>query len=166
MDSYVTSNRLKVLFPNAKIIVCTRDKNEMIKSLYSQYIKEGGILTFEKFKTSFFNMNRLDYDDYINHLKHLFGKENVYVTSMEKLKQNHREFVEGICSFIGAIVPEYTNKKLNVSYTPNQLKVQRILNYFFKTNLNPYGLPPKMLWKKCLPSKMIVMNRLSRRILK
>lgn len=166
LDMKVTSLRLNGLLDDTKIIVCTREKSSMLKSLYSQYIKEGGILEREDFNKYFFNMQRLDYDTYLDFLYKLFGKENVLHVDFELLKKDDHKFVSSICSFMNQPIPSFTNKKLNPGYSQKQIEIQRFLNNAFKTKLNPNGLPPQRLWEIINPAKKLVNNRISKKIIR
>jgi hypothetical protein len=87
-------------------------------------------------------IEKLDYEPYVNYLIRLFGEENVYVYNFEYLKDETREFVDDLCSFIGVDSPEFKNIKRNRGYSLWQLKFSRIFNHFFKTPLNPKGIFP------------------------
>ena len=162
-DMYIIADRLSKMFGRAKIIVVTREKNSMLRSLYSQYIKEGGILTFGEFKNNFFKHERLEYDEYIRYLEDRF---DVLHLMFEELKNNPHGFVDKICEFIGVPIPSFEVKTYNVGYTDKQVEVQRLLNHLFKTRLNPHGLPPQRLWEFINPAKLVVCNRVVRRLSK
>lgn len=164
-DMYTTAVRLNDVLDFPKIIVCTREEKTMIKSLYSQYIKEGGTLTRSEFESDFFNHERLNYEQYISHLYEVFGHKNVCVVEFELLKRNSRTFVQKLCDFMDQDPPEFKNKKLNPSYSEKQMEVQRFLNKFFKTELNPKGLPPSRLWHIWNPPKKLINNRIARRLI-
>lgn len=164
-DMRLIAQRLSTLFPSPKILLCIREEKSMIKSLYSQYIKEGGTLTSWEFENIFFNRERLNYVIYISQLQGIFGKKNVCIIDFELLETNDKKFVETICTFMNQPIPEFGNKKINLGYSKKQLELQRFLNSFFKTQLNPNGLPPQKLWNYCHPAKNIVNNRIIRRLL-
>jgi hypothetical protein len=140
-------NNLKRMFPNAKIITCTRKRESWIKSLYKQYVWAGGVDTFERW------MNRMDdqvfdLDPYIESLKNNFS--DVLVLSFEDLKKDHRKYSRQLCDYIGSEIPTYENKKVNVSLSERQLNIYRIFNRVWKTHENPIGIPLFRHWRTLL----------------
>lgn len=147
-DMYVTMERIKNVFKNVKIIVGIRDVESITKSLYSQYIKEGGTCKMKGFTDSFLNReHRLNYKHYIKFLNKVFGKGNVYVMDFENLKKDKKKFVDDLCKFMEVKTPKYDDKKFNVKYTLWQIRIQRNINKIFKSKLNPDGLLPERLLK-------------------
>ena len=163
-DMYMIADRLHAVFDNPKIILCIRNKDTMINSLYSQYIKEGGILQKKDFIRECRLDKRLDYKPYIEYLEQLFDKKNVCVLRFEYLKKDAKQFVKNLCSFMNVEVPEFENKRYNVSLNQKQLEALRLINHAFKTKLNPRGLPPQRLWELTMIPKKIIISRFIRRL--
>ena len=164
IDMYIIATRLHNVFNNSKVIICIRNKDTITHSLYSQYIKEGGILEKEDFIKECHLDKRLEYDEYIKYLKALFGKNNVYVMKFEDLKEDANKFVSGLCKFMNVKTPEFENKKYNVSINEKQIEVLRLINRAFKTKLNPKGLPPQRLWELTTLPKKIIISRFVRKL--
>ena len=138
--SHVTTERLHRLFPNAKVIVILRNKEDLKKSTYTTYLKHGGVLTFDEYlelnKDEFKQL--LDFDAYLKHVRSLFS--DVYVDYLENLKKDNYTFVKGICDFIGVDVPKYNNKRHNINLTKKQTKLCLHLNHLFNNpNYNDNG---------------------------
>ena len=114
-------------YPDSKIIVIFREKNSWMKSLYSQYIKNGGTYNFEKWKSDFFNEKYLDYKEYENFLRDNF--KTVLVLWFEDLRKNPDAFIKSICDFIGVEIPVYDNKVVGKRFSSKQLAILRILNF-------------------------------------
>ena len=121
---YIIANRLKLLFPDAKILLVTRNKEGWKKSLYNHYIRSSvGSLSREDWEEQVFK--DIDYNKYISHLKSLFG--DVLVLDYKELKDNHDSFVKCICDFIGVPVPTYNkNTVLKSSNTRVADGIRRI----------------------------------------
>lgn len=132
-------NKLKNCFSDAKIIFGIREKKSLLSSIYRKYVMDGGILSFDEFKQSF-NIRKLDYEEYIDYLFKLFGRENVYIYKFEQMKNDIDSFVEGICSFLNVKPPKFENIRRNIGYSKNQVKIALLLNRFFKTEHNPRGI--------------------------
>lgn len=124
---YIVAEYLKKLFPEAKIIVGIREKESWLKSIYSQYIREGGTKTFEEFYREF-DKEHLNFEKYISYLKSLF--DEVFIYRFEDLKNNKYEVVKEICNFIGEPIPKFSEKKYRISLKPYQLKTMRAFNKF------------------------------------
>jgi len=115
-------------YPDSKVIVVFREKNSWMKSLYSQYIKNGGTYNFERWKRDFFNEKYLDFKGYEKFLQKNFKK--VLVLWFEDLRKNPDNFIKSICDFIGIKVPKYDNKIVGKGFSSRQLAFLRILNFF------------------------------------
>ena len=140
-ERYIKADRLKTLFPNAYILVGTRKPASWHNSLYSQYIKRGGVLKFDEWQD---NIDPVFFDvySYVKYLEKLFGKDKVYVYKFEDLKENHHKFVLGICAFLEADVPEYENRVFQKSFTDFQKNGMRIINKIMHSKQNPKGKLP------------------------
>lgn len=138
---YLILDKLKKLYPNARIIVGFRDKHEWIQSIYSQYIKNGGCLSYRIWLKFCFNNEYLDFDGYKKQIEKLFKK--VYVYDFNDLKTDIDGFAKNLCGFIGEPIPDYNYKVYNKKFTDNKLMVMRFVNMWFKSNENPSGFFPK-----------------------
>lgn len=108
---------LKKVYPNAKIIIGLREKDEWIESLYKQYIKMKPTGTRSYFMEHF-DKAYLDHESYVDLIKSLF--DDVYIYHYEKLKSKPNEFVDGICKFIGVETPKWENVVHNKSVSSGQ----------------------------------------------
>jgi len=148
--------KIKQLFPKAKIIFGTREKTDMLLSLYTRDVMDGSIRSFQKFQEEIVNINDLNYQPYIDHLIDVFDKKNVYIYKFEDMKKDIHSHVKKICDFIGVNVPDFTNKRVNAGYSLWQLKVSLVLNSFFKTWLNSKGIIPILY--PLLPHRIIFLS--------
>jgi hypothetical protein len=105
-------DRIKKIFPKAKIIFGTREKEENLVSWYVEYVAVGGTLDFQGFLDNYMNMNKLDYESYIEKLNEYYGKENVFVYSLDDLRKNQESLIKNICNFMGVKPPKNTEKHL------------------------------------------------------
>ena len=113
-DRFEIADRLHRLFPDASIIVGFRKKDSWVRSLYSLYVKNGGILDFDNFYNSVFDKNSLEFEEYLDYLHSLF--KSIYVYNFEDLKKNSEKFVKKMCDFIGVEVPIFNNRPRNVGW--------------------------------------------------
>jgi hypothetical protein len=126
---------LKKLHPNAKIIICVRkNKDSWIKSIYSQYVKQGGFKSFNKWFFEDFDEKFLEIDTYISNINKLFNE--VYVLYFEKFLKDKEGEIEKLCDFIGCKVPsdiDY-NKRYNQKWTGFRLLIGRFRSFLFKAS--------------------------------
>ena len=122
---------LKRLYPDAKIMIGIRDHKSILKSLYSQYVKEGGNLGYEEFLDEKINMERLNYKKWIDLYKKLFGEKKVWVYNFEDFKKDIDKVLQDMCKFIGCEVPKYDkNKRYATRWTDRQIKLCRMAHKY------------------------------------
>jgi len=121
-------DRIKKLFPNIKIIVVFRNKDEWIRSCYYQFIgtSENRLLvkSFKEYYDNYFNKSLLDFVSFEQYLKDMF--DDVLVLDYNLLKTDSNRFIEMICGFIGVDIPVYDNNKYNISLKDKHYKLLRL----------------------------------------
>ena len=153
-DRFILLDRLKKVFPEAKIIIGTRKKEENLVSWYVEYVAVGGILDFQGFLDKHMNLKKLDYEPYIDKLIKYYGKENVFVYTLDELRKNQDAVVRNLCKFMNVEPPKkYRKKPARVGYGIRALKISLFLNRFFKTPVNEKGIIP--WWGPILPQNII-----------
>ena len=147
-NRYLLADQLKRLFPEAKIVVVFREKESYIKSLYSQYIKGGGVHSYGWFKTYLSNASGfLDWDSYKSYLIGLWGYEQCLFLTFEDFLLDKKRFVQQLCTFFN--VPDVSSHvdytSLNTSLSERQIKVWRLMNTCFKSRWNTQAVLPQWL---------------------
>lgn len=123
---------LHKIFPNAKIIIGFRDKDSWLHSCYYQFIVSGGgFCSFEDYLRKYKDAV-LDFDKYLLEIKSLW--DDVFVYDFEDLKNVPDVLIRNLCDFIGCDIPEYENKRHNVSMNDNQLFFLKLINRMFTLN--------------------------------
>jgi len=130
IDRLKVIDNLHKLFPDAKIIVGTRNPYDMIDSLHSQYIRNGGycddvFLHYDIKKYA-------DYQKYIEHIQSLFKDVFVYNYDQDLKKEHKEAFIIRLCDFIGEPVPNYQDKRYRVRLQPYQLQTMKMINKLLK----------------------------------
>ena len=154
--------RLKKSYPDAKILIILRDKKRFVKSLYSQYVKSGGIYEYGRWRKTVFDEDSLDYNTLINMYKKNFN--SVLFLPFEYLKQDEYQFIKTICDYVDRPVPTYKHQVVNRHLGHYSIKMVRILNNLFATYRNdrafifPHCLHPRFVhqalhWKSCKVNK-------------
>ncbi|MCK5018149.1 MAG: hypothetical protein KAS32_13920 [Candidatus Peribacteraceae bacterium] len=119
---------LRKTFGDVKILVGLREKDSLVASLYSQYLKGGGAVNFDIWKDTQLNRKYLDYDSYTAYLKKLFSDVKVYW--YEEMNENKKLFIEELCTWLGCDVPDYNDYVINKGLTKYQKK-----RYWIKNNI-------------------------------
>ncbi|MEO9475292.1 MAG: sulfotransferase domain-containing protein [Cyclobacteriaceae bacterium] len=133
-----------------KIIITLRNQEDMLDSLYRQYVIQGGVVRFADFidrkkrwnlYQRSFNMDFLKYDSLICKCNEIFGKDNVLVLRTEDLKKDTNAFINQIEYFVGSDMEKgRPSKKVNQSMSNLSIAVLRVVNHFIFTSQKPNNL--------------------------
>ena len=113
----ITANALYRLCPEATILVCFREENEWVDSLYAHYIRAGSTMSRSEYNKRF-DMDWLDYWGYVDELKSLFPEVLVFEYSKDANKM-----VADMCALLEVPVPNFKDVRHNVSYTEDDIKL-------------------------------------------
>lgn len=93
------AHKLKQRFPSAEILITTREKEQLLDSLYSQYVLNGGRKSLTNFKNDSNAVNALfDYDFVENLYKEIFGSSKVCQLSTNELKVSPINYIKKVCA--------------------------------------------------------------------
>ena len=153
-DQEIIARRMKECFPEAQIIMVIREQKDMIKSMYLQYISDGGSLSLHKYlsgvdrklyrKPQFI----FEYYDYLAALRmyqKYFGFDNVLCLPYEMLKYSPGTFLNAITKFCDidevsdAAVDDVVSSRVNPNRSYVELSIRRFANKLFRTQLSDYG---------------------------
>jgi hypothetical protein len=127
---------LSNFFPKAKILFVTRGFKSMLKSFYSEYIRTGGLLSFNDMLEehgSYFLKSTYNYDYLVNLYIEKFGRENVIVLPYELLKENSEKFLRVLEESFGLNYYDFSCNPVNLTIGPKQMYWNRRLsNIVFK----------------------------------
>lgn len=149
-EAAITATKLRAVFNNAKILFTVRRQSEMIRSLYIQYLKEGGKLSAEEFFSPqsyrlFFAFDKdiFSYHYLINHYAALFGKDNILVLPQEYLQRDEAGFVADLGQFLGRrLQPAHAkdeDKARHASPPESSIPFLRLGNHFYTGPFNEPG---------------------------
>jgi hypothetical protein len=117
-ESDVFAERLKVIAPNARILISIRAQLQILPSIYMQYLSRGGTMSCKQFFEaqpmrgySTFDSGHFEYDHLVAHYQSLFGAENVHVLTQESIKADMAAAATQLAKFSGnvdfhGLVPE------------------------------------------------------------
>ena len=123
------------VFPGARILICFRRHDDLIVSMYKQYLKEGGtggfsaLYDFQK-DTGLIKKIDLRYMDRVHYIEKKVGLKP-YVFIFDNLKLSWKVEIKKICSYLGVNergIEEIRNRRANVGVSQYQSKVLRLMN--------------------------------------
>lgn len=153
------ARRLHAIFPEARVIVVVREPIDMIKSMYRQYVQEGGALDCETLLTAgyprrtYFDRNFLNYDEVLDLYVGLFGADRVCALPYERIVDSPQQFVNDLFEFCGVSplnLDEIKQRRKNRGLSMPSLAVARRLNRVLGSAFNPAPLLPQRLvtWRE------------------
>lgn len=140
-DSRDIADRLKAVFPNAKILIGIREQESAILSSYFQYVKKGGYCSLKGYLNPradghipLFDLNHFRYDALIAHYQALFGEGNVKVTLFEAFKEQPMEYIAELAEFGGFKLGDKFPLvwKMNKSAPPLKVMLRSKLNVLIR----------------------------------
>lgn len=132
------ADRVGAVFPSAKVLLVIREQKSIIRSLYTEHVRNGGRNTLEEFlgagatsvgfrgmiQSSFF-----EYDRLIEMYRNIFGVDNVLALPVELLKSSPEKFTERIYSFVGLeACPILVKDAANTGWDPITVELYRRSN--------------------------------------
>ena len=104
------ADRLKLIFPQARILIAIREQTDMLLSWYKHYVRARLSLSLRDYLACErsqrlappFRRELLEYHLLIGYYQQLFGKQMVLVLPIEELRRDGLAFVNAINSFTGA----------------------------------------------------------------
>lgn len=121
-------DRIHASLPNAKMLVCLREPVERIFSQYLDGIKNGkitGSLDEELNRTTSL-IKRSCYGTYLERYLELFPRDQIYITSFDRLVSEPDEFAKEIFEFLGVDALEIPNKLKRKILPAGQPRVRSI----------------------------------------
>ncbi len=155
LDTERNARRLHAIFPEAHILITTRNAETFFLSLYQQMIKEGGSLQLSQMldatRPVHFDLHCLDTNRLVALYEGLFGPQSVTVACFEDLKQAPERFHTCLASFLERPVTEIPlplHIKENESLPPNGIRLLARLNALVASPHNPRPLLPFLTFRE------------------
>ena len=125
-----------------KVIICTREKEAWIPSIYKQYIQQGGTLKYKSWLSNerFFQDSYADHNLLVSVYKRIFGNKNVLVIKHENLISCPQITVSLIADFCGGSIGEVNNRVVNKSLSGISIKILRFMNHFTANYYRPTSI--------------------------
>ncbi len=132
-DRKMILDRIRESFPDVKIIMLIRNQETWYASIYSQYVRSGGILNLHDFMECALGNPTLishyvDWYPMVEYLFKIFGKDRVLVCLFEELGDSPDALASKVFQFVGVPNVEIDKTKKNESLSKHMLFVRRIMN--------------------------------------
>lgn len=141
-DGVWTARRLAATFPEAKVIIGIREQKAMLRSFWSQYVRQDGEWPLASFigrgdePAGFqpvFRLDHLEYDLMVGEYVRLLGRENVLVLPMEWLRRDPAGYENAVHAFAGTgAVAGAAGERVNIGHGAMTLAIARRLNRIWK----------------------------------
>lgn len=118
---------IRNLYDDVRIILVLRDKEKWLKSIYTQYVKEGGYLKYDEWYKRF-DKDFIDWELLLDYLKTF---NTVITMNYEDMLKDKKRFVKEFCQFAQINEPTWEDKKHNISWDERIVEANRILNAVF-----------------------------------
>lgn len=147
-DAIRIAERLQAAAPEGQVLMVVREQAELLESTYRQMVRMGWIgepthlFDPPNWRTPGFDLSQFEFDLIIDRYKALFGEHRIKVLSYADLMADRIAFVSEITRFlrIGAsrISEQQYQQVVNRSRSPRQIRVQRRINRFRRSEFNPF----------------------------
>ena len=148
-DSELIAQKIYKSFPNAKIIIVTRETKSFIISTYKQIVKQGYPGSFQSYLNAsswffpVFSNKYFKHEYIVKKYLNLFGFKNVLELKFEKFKLSNEEFLNSILRFMKSEIIIEKNKKkdiVNISFSNRRIRSIRFLNKIRRSEYNPFSI--------------------------
>jgi hypothetical protein len=148
------ADRLRQVFPEARILVVIREQRSIIASTYKQYLEGGGVCSLSQFlepsrrgRIPAFDYRHFEYHHLISYYHSLFGRDAVLVLTYEQFARDPRSFVAEIGEFAERLVPAdvldrlpYARRRQATTSALALAAVRRLNRFRPRSDVNPAPL--------------------------
>jgi len=145
-------DRLNSVFPHASYIVVFRNQEDIVKSLYLQYVKTGGSANWQQFfcykrhPLEFSRKSYLNYGNYLNYILTKIDRGRIKCLFYEDMLNNPKKYFIDLATYIGFETDERINEiisfKANKSLPSYLVKMIIFINKFCSSMRQPFLVLP------------------------
>ena len=146
-ESDVFAERLRTIWPEARVLITIRSQLKILPSVYMQYLQRGGTLHYSRFFIEekelgyvWFSPIHYEYDRLLAKYQGLYGREKIYTMQQEILADNPERACADLANFAQAEryrgLTEGSTKTRGASYPEYSVWALRRVNHFRKSALN------------------------------
>jgi len=112
-DDTLIAHRISKVLPGAHILISIREQLALIASVYKQYLRIGGTMTFRQYamptrdyRVPGFDHTKYEYHHLIKYYQDLLGSDRVHVTLVEDLASDPLSYFQSLSSLLGCRLPD------------------------------------------------------------
>jgi hypothetical protein len=161
-DQEAIAGRLKTAGDGPRIILVIREQCAMIASIYRQFVRIGGAATFQRFtqpewngRVPEFDHRVYEFDRVVSCYHRMFGRRNVLVVPLERIRDEPDAAFETLCAFMGITFRPLPRERVNVGEADRIVRARRLVNHVCRPRvetiwdrgrprLRPDGLPARL----------------------
>ncbi len=137
LDRDLILQKLKTMFPDARVIVGIRSQPDIIWSLYKNYVRKGGACRLDEMVDpygaeigrDFIDLDTYKYGPYLDRISRLFGRDNLHIIVFEQLDIDRDGVLRRLLAFLGAeLEGTPTEEKRAVGIRDEAVPVIRTVN--------------------------------------
>lgn len=138
--------RMKLVFPDASILLVLRDRKSLVRSSYKQYIRSSyDTLSFDEWMSAHKDNSFESFFDYLGYIRRLRSTfDNVCVLHYEDLVSDAYGFVEAVCGFVGVPMVDFDNVVVNKKPSSLELIYFKLRNKYNLKLLSRYNVERKI----------------------
>ena len=154
IDQGIIALRIKEHFPDARILMVVREQDDIILSMYYQYIRDGGSLSLKNYllgidrqlhRSPQFSFEYYEYDKALDMYRAHFGHDHVLCLPYEMLACRPDLFIKLLFNFCqlgeppAHVIKTISSTRVNSRRSILELYFFRFANKVFRTQLSDYG---------------------------
>ena len=155
-DAKEMADRIEASFGGPKILILVREQVAMIVSTYKQYVRMGGICSFDEYlapprdgRMPLFRLGNFCYHRLVEYYVKRFDASRVLVLPYELLQRDRAGFARQVLDYVGLHdleLPEQgLDARMNVSLTDLQTRLKRWVN-LLSVGDSLYPVRPRAPW--------------------
>ena len=145
LDTKIIAKKISLSFPNAFIIIVTRDLNSFINSTYKQVVKRGYPENFKKYLLRYNSSNDKKFyfnnENTVKYYKNIFGNNNILELKFDDFKNEKDHFLNALSDFLNitsSLKIKEKNEIINKTFSNRRIRSIQFLNLLtnskFKSN--------------------------------
>ena len=145
-DQNAIKQRIQELNCEKKILLLVREQKSLLRSIYKQYVLDGGTLDEDQFQDSrlnakFLDVGFFDFQSKCELWMDCVTKDNFKVMAYEDISRyGHQTFAAKIGEFFGLELSGKVDERwVRTGLTGTRLRMVRWFNRYCSSNLNPHG---------------------------
>lgn len=112
-DDTLIAQRIAKVLPGARVLISIREQLALIASIYKQFLRIGGTMTFRQYalptrdyRVPGFDHTKYEYHHLVSHYQDLLGTDQVHVSLVEDLAAKPLDYFQSLAGLLGCQMPD------------------------------------------------------------